>query len=123
MRKQRVQYSNHNGTFLLAPFSLCLPPSDQVRNLLGGLTKAKGTAAVDSAYSVYSSGWGSQPDQAIVKKTVADIETDFLFLVPTQIALQLHAEKSRSALTGPKFIGFDNKCLYRIKYYNVFMSS
>lgn len=69
---------------------------EQVRGLLAGLTKEKGNTAVGSAYSVYSSHWGSAPEQAVVKKTVADIETDFLFLVPTQIALQLHANNSRS---------------------------
>ena len=66
-----------------------------MRGLLQGLTKEKGSAAVDSAYSVYTSNWGSFPEQAVVKKTVADIETDFLFLVPTQIALKLHAQHSR----------------------------
>lgn len=70
----------------------------QVRSLLAGLTKEKGSAAIDSAYSAYTYNWGSHPDQAVVKKTVADIETDFLFLVPTQIALQLHANHSRSDL-------------------------
>lgn len=74
----------------------------QVRGLLAGLTKEKGTAAVDSAYNVYSAPWGSVPEQDVVKKTVADIETDFLFLVPTQIALQLHANNTRSALIGPE---------------------
>lgn len=73
----------------------------QVRGLLAGLTKEKGTTAIDSAYSVYTSHWGSAPEQAVVKKTVADIESDFLFLVPTQIALQLHANNSRSAPIGP----------------------
>lgn len=101
-----------------------------MRNLLAGLTREKGAAAIDSAYGVYSSGWGSHPDQAVVKKTVADIETDFLFLVPTQIALQLHADNSRSASTGPKTCfnvfamlisvkSFENEPLYLIKYYNV----
>uniref|UniRef100_A0A3Q0RA76 Carboxylic ester hydrolase n=1 Tax=Amphilophus citrinellus TaxID=61819 RepID=A0A3Q0RA76_AMPCI len=71
---------------------------EQVKGLLAGLTKEKGNAAIDSAFSVYSSNWGSAPEQALVKKTVADIETDFLFLVPTQIALQLHANNSSSAL-------------------------
>ncbi|KAM8760686.1 bile salt-activated lipase-like [Acanthopagrus schlegelii] len=71
----------------------------QVRGLLEGLTKEKGSAAVDSAYSVYTSNWGSFPEQAVVKKTVADIETDFLFLVPTQIALKLHAQHSSGART------------------------
>uniref|UniRef100_A0A8C2YYN9 Carboxylic ester hydrolase n=1 Tax=Cyclopterus lumpus TaxID=8103 RepID=A0A8C2YYN9_CYCLU len=68
---------------------------EDVKGLLAGLTKEKGVTAVGSAYSVYSSHWGSAPEPAVVKKTVADIETDFLFLVPTQIALQLHANNSR----------------------------
>ncbi|TMS01371.1 bile salt-activated lipase-like [Larimichthys crocea] len=71
----------------------------QVKGLLAGLTKEKGNAAIDSAYSTYTSHWGSVPDQAVVKKTVADIETDFLFLVPTQIALQLHANNTSGART------------------------
>lgn len=86
---------------VLAHVSSCVL-REQVRNLLAGLTKEKGDAAISSAYSVYSSHWGSAPEQAVLKKTVADIETDFLFLVPTQTALQLHANHSRSALIGPR---------------------
>ncbi|XP_041644425.1 bile salt-activated lipase-like [Cheilinus undulatus] len=71
----------------------------QVKSLLTGLTKDKGNAAVSSAYSVYTAHWGSAPEQAVVKKTVADIETDFLFLVPTQIALKLHANNTSGAST------------------------
>uniref|UniRef100_A0A3P8WIF7 Carboxylic ester hydrolase n=1 Tax=Cynoglossus semilaevis TaxID=244447 RepID=A0A3P8WIF7_CYNSE len=64
---------------------------EQVKGLLTSLTKAKGNAAAESAFNTYSSLWGlamtgSLPDQALVKKTVSDIETDFLFLVPTQIS-------------------------------------
>uniref|UniRef100_A0A672YNF9 Carboxylic ester hydrolase n=1 Tax=Sphaeramia orbicularis TaxID=375764 RepID=A0A672YNF9_9TELE len=70
-----------------------------VRGLLAGLTKEKGTAAISSAYGVYSAHWGSAPDPSVVKKTVADMETDFLFLVPTQIALQLHANNTSGART------------------------
>ncbi|XP_077418525.1 bile salt-activated lipase-like isoform X2 [Vanacampus margaritifer] len=72
---------------------------EDVRGLLTGLTKEKGTAAVGSALGVYSAHWGSAPDPAAVKKTVADIETDFLFLVPTQLALQLHANHSSGGRT------------------------
>ncbi|CAJ1069563.1 bile salt-activated lipase-like [Xyrichtys novacula] len=71
----------------------------EVRSLLIGLTKDKGNAAVSSAYSLYSSHWGSTPDPGVVKKTVADIETDFLFLVPTQTAIQLHANNTNGAST------------------------
>ncbi|XP_049618654.1 bile salt-activated lipase-like [Syngnathus scovelli] len=72
---------------------------EDVRGLLMGLTKEKGTAAVESAFRVYSAHWGSAPDPAAVKKTVADIETDFLFLAPTQTALQLHANQSGAGRT------------------------
>uniref|UniRef100_A0A672YM10 Carboxylic ester hydrolase n=1 Tax=Sphaeramia orbicularis TaxID=375764 RepID=A0A672YM10_9TELE len=74
-------------------------PVEDVRGLLAGLTKEKGTAAISSAYGVYSAHWGSAPDPSVVKKTVADMETDFLFLVPTQIALQLHANNTSGART------------------------
>ncbi|XP_051804680.1 bile salt-activated lipase-like [Acanthochromis polyacanthus] len=73
--------------------------SEQVKGFLTRLTNEKGTTAVDSAFNVYSAHWGSYPDPAVVKKTVADIETDFLFLVPTQIALQLHANNTSGART------------------------
>ncbi|KAM9391408.1 bile salt-activated lipase-like [Pholidichthys leucotaenia] len=73
--------------------------ADQVIGLLAGLTKEKGDAAVQSAFDVYSSNWGQAPMQELVKKTVADIETDFLFLVPTQVALQLHAHASSGTRT------------------------
>ncbi|XP_061585608.1 bile salt-activated lipase-like [Cololabis saira] len=68
--------------------------TEQVSRLLGRLTKDKGSAAVASAFSVYSVSWGSYPLPEVVKKTVADIETDYLFLAPTQQALQLHAANS-----------------------------
>ncbi|KAJ3604343.1 hypothetical protein NHX12_029084 [Muraenolepis orangiensis] len=71
----------------------------EIKKLLSGLTKEKGEAAVISAYNAYSTHWGSVPPQDVVKKTVADIETDFLFLVPTQIALQLHAKHAQGAKT------------------------
>nr|XP_020450864.1 bile salt-activated lipase-like isoform X1 [Monopterus albus] len=71
----------------------------QVRGLLARMTKEKGNAAIDSAYDVYTSHWGVAPPQDVVKKTVADIETDFLFLVPTQVALQLHVNSTSGAHT------------------------
>ncbi|KAM6930374.1 bile salt-activated lipase-like [Xenentodon cancila] len=72
---------------------------EQVTGLLAGLTKEKGSAAISSAFDVYSVHWGSFPEPEVVKKTVADIETDFLFLVPTQVALQLHTNNSSGART------------------------
>ncbi|XP_044189979.1 bile salt-activated lipase-like [Thunnus albacares] len=72
----------------------------QVKGLLAGLTKEKSNSPViTSAYNVYSANWDSIPDPAMMKKTVADIETDFLFLVPTQVALRLHANNTSGART------------------------
>ncbi|XP_060894144.1 bile salt-activated lipase-like [Labrus mixtus] len=82
---------------------------EQVRGLLSGLTKEKGNAAVSSAYGVYTAHWGSAPEQAVVKKTVADIETDFLFLIPTQIALQLHANNTSGAKTYSYLFNMDTR--------------
>lgn len=70
-----------------------------VRGLLSGLIKERSGPNLDRATNLYSSSWGSVPDKSLVKKTVADIETDFLFLVPTQIALKLHAKHSSGART------------------------
>uniref|UniRef100_A0A8C5BLF9 Carboxylic ester hydrolase n=1 Tax=Gadus morhua TaxID=8049 RepID=A0A8C5BLF9_GADMO len=71
----------------------------QVKKLISGLTQQKGAEAIQSVYSMYSANWGSVPQQDMVKKTVTDIETDYLFLVPTQVALQLHAQHARGART------------------------
>lgn len=73
----------------------CLLLRKQVKDLVAGLTKEKGNAAIESTYNTYASHWGQAPEQSVVKKTVADMETDFLFLVPTQTALQLHTRNSR----------------------------
>ena len=66
-----------------------------VKKVISGLTQEKGAAAIQSVYSMYSANWGSVPEQAMIKQAVTDIETDYLFLVPTQIALQLHAKHAR----------------------------
>jgi len=82
---------------------------EEVKGLLAGLTKAKGAAAVESAYTAYSAHWGSTPADEVMKKTVADIETDFLFLVPTQTALHLHASHSRGAVTYSYFFNMETR--------------
>lgn len=65
--------------------------SEDVKRLLTALTKEKGQMGLDGAYATYSASWGSSPSQETVKKTVVAIETDYLFLIPTQTALYLHA--------------------------------
>lgn len=69
--------------------------SENVRRLLAAYTKEKGQAGADIAYSTYVSHWGSNPSQETIKKTVVAIGTDYIFLVPTQAALYLHASNAR----------------------------
>ncbi|XP_061118049.1 carboxyl ester lipase, tandem duplicate 2 [Conger conger] len=70
-----------------------------VMDLLTALTKEKGPEAANLAYQEYTKSWGSNPSKSIIKQTVAEIQTDFIFLVPTQAALYLHANTSRTART------------------------
>ncbi|CAJ0940445.1 unnamed protein product [Ranitomeya imitator] len=72
---------------------------EDVHNLVQGLTLPKGTAALDIAYNLYTDSWGENPDHELVKKTVVDIETDYIFLVPTQEALGLHYQHAKTAKT------------------------
>ncbi|XP_052376029.1 bile salt-activated lipase-like [Oncorhynchus keta] len=57
-----------------------------VKLLLSSLTK-KGEAATNNAFAEYTADWGDEPSQKTIKKTVVMIETDYIFLVPTQVAL------------------------------------
>lgn len=68
--------------------------SEDVKRLLGSYTKDKGKAGLDSAYSTYTLNWGSNPSQETIKKTIVEIGTDYIFLVPTQAALYLHVDKA-----------------------------
>ncbi|KAG9353926.1 hypothetical protein JZ751_012050 [Albula glossodonta] len=74
------------------------PPS-VAQELLVAFTKEKGPDAGAAAYREYSQSWGPDPSKATIKKTVAEIETDYIFLVPTQAALYLHANNSNTART------------------------
>ena len=62
-----------------------------MKRLLAAYTKEKGQAGMQNAYSTYTSTWGTNPKQETIKKTVVEIGTDFIFLVPIQAALYLHA--------------------------------
>ncbi|XP_029625331.1 bile salt-activated lipase [Salmo trutta] len=73
-------------------------PVSDVKLLLGSLTK-KGEAATNNAFAEYTADWGDEPSQKTIKKTVVMIETDYIFLVPTQVALYLHASNAQSVRT------------------------
>ncbi|XP_034062243.1 bile salt-activated lipase-like [Gymnodraco acuticeps] len=74
-------------------------PIEDVKRLLAAYTKDKGKAGADNAYSTYTSNWGSNPSWETIKKTVVEIGTDFIFLVPIQAALYLHAANAKTGRT------------------------
>ncbi|XP_054502613.2 bile salt-activated lipase-like isoform X3 [Agelaius phoeniceus] len=73
--------------------------ADQVYNLIKGLTVDRGEAGANATYNIYTQSWGDKPDQEVVKKTVVDLITDYIFLIPTQVALNLHLQNAKSGKT------------------------
>ncbi|XP_062410096.1 bile salt-activated lipase-like [Sardina pilchardus] len=65
-------------------------PIEDLKALIGALTKEKGQQAVDLAYNEYTSTWGHKPSKEEIKRAIVEVETDYIFLVPTQAALYLH---------------------------------
>ncbi|XP_062410324.1 bile salt-activated lipase-like [Sardina pilchardus] len=63
---------------------------EDLRLLVRSFTKEKGQKAADLAYNEYTSGWGHRPGREEIKRAVVEVETDYIFLVPTQAALYLH---------------------------------
>ncbi|KAK5878614.1 hypothetical protein CesoFtcFv8_024008 [Champsocephalus esox] len=74
-------------------------PIDDVKRLLAAYTKDQGKAGADNAYSTYTSNWASNPSWETIKKTVVEIGTDYIFLVPIQTALYLHAANAKTGRT------------------------
>ncbi|KAM4695906.1 general transcription factor 3C polypeptide 5 isoform 1-T1 [Rhinophrynus dorsalis] len=73
--------------------------AEDVRRVVQGLTITKGSGGLDIAYDLYTKSWGTDPSQETMKKTVVELETDYIFLVPTQEALALHFQNARSGRT------------------------
>ncbi|KAE8582583.1 hypothetical protein XENTR_v10020177 [Xenopus tropicalis] len=73
--------------------------TEQVQKVVRGLTLAKGVPALDIAYDLYTAGWGTNPSQEDMKRTVVEVETDYIFLVATQEALALHYQNAKGAKT------------------------
>ncbi|XP_070586335.1 bile salt-activated lipase-like [Erythrolamprus reginae] len=70
-----------------------------VYRLIQGLTVEKGAPGADVACALYTQVWSNTEDQEVMKRTVVDLETDYMFLVPTQQALQLHQANAKSSKT------------------------
>ncbi|XP_057216903.1 carboxyl ester lipase, tandem duplicate 2 [Triplophysa rosa] len=79
--------------------ALVSTPIGDVKKLADALTRDKGAEAGAAAYAEYTTGWGNNPSDSDIKKTVVALETDYIFLVPTQAALYLHAEKATTGRT------------------------
>ncbi|XP_010769079.1 bile salt-activated lipase-like, partial [Notothenia coriiceps] len=72
---------------------------EEVETLLAAFTKDKSDAGLQAALSLYNSTWEPTPSQESIKKTLVDIETDFLFLASTQAALHRHADNAKTGRT------------------------
>ncbi|XP_067867943.1 carboxyl ester lipase, tandem duplicate 2 [Heterodontus francisci] len=68
-------------------------------DLVRGLTIDTGEKGANSAYIQYTKDWPTNPSQETIKRTIVDLETDVLFLVPTQLALDLHYQHAQGAQT------------------------
>ncbi|NXM41754.1 CEL lipase, partial [Gymnorhina tibicen] len=73
--------------------------ADQVYDLIKGLTVDRGEAGANATYNIYTQIWGDKPSQEVVKKTVVELITDYIFLIPTQLALDLHLQNAQSGKT------------------------
>ncbi|NXN89006.1 CEL lipase, partial [Bombycilla garrulus] len=73
--------------------------ADEVFNLVKGLTVDRGEAGANATYNIYTQSWGDKPSQEVVKKTVVALMTDYIFLIPTQQALDLHLQNAKSGKT------------------------
>ncbi|NXN89005.1 CEL lipase, partial [Bombycilla garrulus] len=73
--------------------------ADEVYSLIKGLTVDRGEAGANATYNIYTQSWGDKPSQEVVKKTVVALMTDYIFLIPTQQALDLHLQNAKSGKT------------------------
>lgn len=64
-------------------------------DLIKGLTVDRGEAGANATYNIYTQSWGDKPSQEVMKKTVVELATDYIFLVPTQWALNLHLQNAQ----------------------------
>ncbi|XP_077478530.1 bile salt-activated lipase-like [Stigmatopora argus] len=74
-------------------------PIDDMKRLLATYTKDQGKQGLENAYATYTSSWPSTPKKEDIKRTIVDVGTDYIFLVPTQAALYLHAANATSGRT------------------------
>ncbi|XP_005408465.1 PREDICTED: bile salt-activated lipase isoform X2 [Chinchilla lanigera] len=89
--------------------------------LVSGFTTTKGLDGARAVFDIYTESWAQDPSQETKKKTVVDLETDIIFLMPTEAALAQHRANARTARTysylfsvpsrvpfSPKWLGADH---------------
>ncbi|CAL1569654.1 unnamed protein product [Knipowitschia caucasica] len=84
-------------------------PIEDLKRLLGAYTADKGKAGMEEAFNTYSSDWGAKPDRETIKKTAVAIGTDYIFLVPTQAALYMHANIATTGRTYSYLLSEPNR--------------
>uniref|UniRef100_A0A4X1T3Y5 Carboxylic ester hydrolase n=1 Tax=Sus scrofa TaxID=9823 RepID=A0A4X1T3Y5_PIG len=67
--------------------------------LVSGFTIVKGPRGANITFDVYTASWAQDSSQETKKKTVVDLETDILFLMPTETAVAQHRANAKSAQT------------------------
>ncbi|XP_060917563.1 bile salt-activated lipase-like [Labrus mixtus] len=72
---------------------------EDLKRLLAAYTKEFGKGGLEVAFTEYASDWESSPSRDTIKRTAVDIGTDYVFLVPAQIAIYLHADNAKSGRT------------------------
>ncbi|XP_064532888.1 bile salt-activated lipase-like [Pseudopipra pipra] len=73
--------------------------AEEIYNLIKALTVDRGEAGANATYNIYTQSWDKNPKQEDMKKTVVELMTDYIFLVPTQWTLNLHLQNAQSAKT------------------------
>ncbi|XP_074546540.1 bile salt-activated lipase-like [Halichoeres trimaculatus] len=84
-------------------------PIEDVRRLLAAYTKEGGQTASDEAFATYTNSWGQNPNKETIKRTIVDIGTDYIFLIPSQAALYLHAANASTSRTYSYFFSQPNR--------------
>ncbi|XP_065821955.1 bile salt-activated lipase-like isoform X1 [Labrus bergylta] len=98
-------------------------PVEDLKRLLASYVKHIDPESIDNAYSTYTSNWGPNPNQETIKKTVVDVGTDFIFLVPTQAALYLHAANATTGRTYSYLFSQPNRLGGNFKPYPSWMGA
>ncbi|XP_037348881.1 bile salt-activated lipase [Talpa occidentalis] len=99
-----------------------VPLSDEYfYKLVSDFTFIKGLRGANATFDLYTESWAQDSSQETKKKTMVNLETDILFLIPTKIALAQHKANAKSAKTYsylfsqpsrmpiyPKWVGADH---------------